>query len=450
MSIADSGGTITKSNVTPTNSSNGCYYYDVTSGYTPKYAKRVLDQKSEEVYDMIDFIGLSGTPTAKNGVLGLSGLSGSNTDGLYTVSSSSGAKITANKLGAIELVVAPSMTSSSGGTIKLLHGSNTTQKTITEKTVITIPASDMQVSGTAPSATYYMDFNATNLVFIRAKFIRWQPIFTAPTVPSLSSVIDYSQTSNSKPSYNADLVFTQQDNATYDTKLGYWRLTGGSHCIVDMQKYAKNDFFFFTEEYNPTSASVAKTIWYGNGTQKSYASRITRYLPGMVGMFFKGTEYWPGFGHGGTGNHKMVYSGCTQPINAALYNYAKGTSEAILDANIGPTVDFNRTVLKQLTTDACSKLKNASVRVYVVKYRKQTKYNSIGSSSVSGYSSLTSSDTWTNTAADQSYTEIENCATTTGGAKYDVTTEADLKTTLDTIAEAIKTWAGATEAKIAE
>ena len=45
----------------------------------------------------------------------------------------------------------------------------------------------------------------------------------------------------------------------------------------------------------------------------------------------------------------------------------------------------------------------------------------------------------------QSYTEIENCATTTGGAKYDVTTEADLKTTLDTIAQAIKTWAATAE-----
>ena len=447
--IADSSGTVTKANITPTSLDNGRYYYDVTNGYTPKYAMRSAGTITEEAYDLLDFIN-SSSPTAKNGVLGVVGLEGTVVDTLYTVTSASGAKITANKLGMIELVVAPSMTAANGGTIRLLHGSDTAQKTITEKTTIRIPANDMQMSGTPPSATYYMDFDCTNLVILRAKFMRWQPIFSKPTVPSLSSVIDYSQGSSSKPSYNSNLVFTQQVNAIYDGKLGYWRLTGGSHCIVDMQKYAKNDLFFFTEEYNPTGASVAKPIWYGNGTQKSYASRVTMYLPGMVGMFFKGTEYWPGFGHGGSGNHKMIYAGCTQPINAALYNYAKGTTTANLDSYVSPSTDFNRATLKTLTTAACAKLKTdygSNVRVYVVKYRKQTKYNSISSSAVTEYGNLRSSNTWTDTPTNHSYTEVDNCASTTGGTAYDVTTEADLKAKLDDIAAKIKSWAEYSEAK---
>ena len=452
--IANSSGTITKANVTPSSSNNGRYYYDVTNGYTPKYAKRSLGTKTEEVYDMIDFVNTN-SPTAKNGVLGTSGLSGTNTDWLYTVGSASGARLTAGKLGAIELIVAPSMTSASGGTLTLLHGSDTAQKTITEKTTIVIPASDMQVSGTAPGATYYIDFNCTNLVFLRAKFVKWQPIFTKPSVPSRSSVIDYSQNVSNKPSYNTNnktLVFTQQDNATYDTALGYWRLTGGSHCIVDMQKYAKNDFFFFTEEYNPQSKSVAKAIWYGNGNQKTYQSRISAmYLPGMVGMFFKGTEYWPGFGHGGSGNHKMIYGGFTQPINAVLYGYGMGGNGS---TNINTDAYVN---------DACSKLKTTGARVYVVKFRKQDKYNNIVSNNVTRYSNLTGSNTWTDTPTNHSYSEIDTCATSTGGKVYDIGTAADdtasngtsanataLKETLDDIAADIKNWAGYEEATLAE
>ena len=303
----------------------------------------------------------------------------------------------------------------------------------------------------------------TAVEYIRDKHPQYSKniTFTKPSVPSRSSVIDYSQNVSNKPSYNTNnktLVFTQQDNATYDTALGYWRLTGGSHCIVDMQKYAKNDFFFFTEEYNPQSKSVAKAIWYGNGNQKTYQSRISAmYLPGMVGMFFKGTEYWPGFGHGGSGNHKMIYGGFTQPINAVLYGYGmggNGSTNINTDAYVNNDSDFNRTVLKKLTTDACSKLKTTGARVYVVKFRKQDKYNNIVSNNVTGYSNLTGSNTWTDTPTNHSYSEIDACATSTGGKKYEIGTQADdtasngtsanataLKTTLDAIASDIKNWA---------
>ena len=443
--LADSSGTVTKADVTPSNSNNGRYYYDVTNGSTPKYAKRTLsDSITEEVYDVIDFINTN-SPTAKNGVLSIEGLKGTSTYKLYMVESASEAKIKANKLGMIELVVAPWLTSANGGTIKLLHGSNTTQKTITEKTTIRIPASDMQMSGTAPNATYYMDFNCANLVILRAKFLRWQPRFSKPTVPNLSSYVDFSQkTSNRKPVHGASSLAVFGKDTTgalgtisYDSDRGYWCATGGNNNFYDMQPYAKGDGYLLVEDLSASTATF--DIWYGvDGTK---ASRWKYYLPGLTRLYFDEAQMNPSNGFSSGGKHAFLVGGVTQPINAALYNYAKGKIAADgedLTAYVKPSTDFNRATLKALTTAACSKLKDAGVRVYVVKYRKQ-----------SGWKALTRNGTGAHSSGSgtHSYTEIDACATSTGGTAYDVADEAALKTTLDTIAAAIKTWAGYEEAK---
>ena len=406
--------------------------------------KRTSDSITEEVYDVIDFINTS-SPTAKNGVLSIEGLSGTNTDWLYTVASSSGAKIKANKLGMIELVVAPSMTSASGGTIKLLHGSDTAQKTITEKTTIRIPASDMQMSGTAPNATYYMDFDATNLVILRAKFLRWQPRFSKPTVPNLSSYVDFSQEgSDGKPVHGASSLAVFGKDTTgalgtisYDSDRGYWCATGGSNNFYDMQPYAKGEGWLLVEDLSTSTATF--DIWYGvDGTK---ASRWKYNLPGLTRLYFDAAQMNPSNGFSSGGKHAFLVGGVTQPINAALYNYAKGTTAAEgenLTESVTPSTDFNMAKLKTLTTAACNKLKAAGARVYVVKYRKQSGWKALTRNGAAAHSSGSGT---------HSYTEIDACAASTGGTAYDAADEAALKTTLDAIAAEIKTWGGYEEAK---
>ena len=144
--------------------------------------------------------------------------------------------------------------------------------------------------------------------------------------------------------------------------------------------------------------------------------------------------------HKGGNKEQFIHAGFTQPVNTVLYEYGvgKNSSMATTDNYVNPGSDFNRTVLKQLTTDACTKLKNAGARVYVVKYRHQTNWGAITRSSATTYNT---------TSTAHSYTEIDNCATSSGGATYDVSTESDLKNKLDEIATNIKSWAGYEAAK---
>ena len=153
----------------------------------------------------------------------------------------------------------------------------------------------------------------------------------------------------------------------------------------------------------------------------------------------------PSNGFSSAGKHAFLIGGITQPINAALYNYVYGTGSYNLNSYVSPSSDFNRAALRALTTAACAKLKTDlgtdNVRVYVIKYRKQDNWGALTRNGTSAHSS---------TSTAHSYTEIDNCATSTGGTAYDVTTEADLKTKLDTIAAAIKDWAEYEEAKNVE
>ncbi len=205
--------------------------------------------------------------------------------------------------------------------------------------------------------------------------------------------------------------------------------------------YSKNDFFLLIEEHNNGVASLKRRLWYGDGSSGSYAARIgNAHFPGLSRVFLQAKEYWPEFGLGWSGTHSIVVEGVTQPINTVLYEYGvgKNSSMATTDNYVNPGSDFNRTVLKQLTTDACTKLKNAGARVYVIKYRHQTNWETITRSAANEY---------TTTATQHSYTEIDNCATISGGATYDVSTESDLKNKLDEIATNIKSWAGYEAAK---
>ena len=94
--------------------------------------------------------------------------------------------------------------------------------------------------------------------------------------------------------------------------------------------------------------------------------------------------------------------------------------------------DTPTTAVEKVTADVCSKLRNsdghgANLRIYLIKYRKQTQYKAFPSDEVKNHS----------------YTTIDNCA----DVKYDVSTEADLKAKLELIATDIKSFANYTAAK---
>jgi hypothetical protein len=362
----------------------------------------------------------------------------------YDYSIPAGGTVSWNGIGkrikSVTLTVAP--TTSSAGSIAFSNLSNnsTYNQNIAEQKDITVDGSYL----TADNLKYTL----TNAVILSAsvKYKLLQPYqFTKPTVPNLSSYVNFSQkTSDGKPVHGASsLAVFGRDTAgalgtiSYDSDRGYWCATGGSNNFYDMQPYAKGEGYLLVEDLSTSTATF--DIWYGvNGTK---ASRWKYYLPGLTRLYFDEAQMNPSNGFSSGGKHAFLVGGVTQPINAALYNYAKGKTAAEgedLTAYVTPSTDFNRATLKALTTAACSKLKAAGARVYVVKYRKQSGWKALTRNGTAAHSSGSGT---------HSYTEIDACATSTGGTAYDVADEAALKTTLDAIAAEIKTWAGYEEAK---
>ena len=300
------------------------------------------------------------------------------------------------------------------------------------------------------SGNWYMDFTCKNICLLTAKFI-WEPSIAderKPTVPNLSSYVNFSKkTSDGKPVHGASSLAVFGKDTTgalgtisYDSDRGYWCATGGNNNFYDMQPYAKGDGYLLVEDLSASTATF--DIWYGvDGTK---ASRWKYNLPGLTRLYFEAAQMNPSNGFSSAGKHAFLVGGVTQPINAALYNYAKGTTAADgvnLTEYITSSTDFNRATLKALTTAACAKLKadyGSNVRVYVVKYRKQSGWKALTRNGTAAHSSGSGT---------HSYTEIDDCATSTGGTAYDAADEAALKTTLDTIAAEIKTWGGYEEAK---
>ena len=129
----------------------------------------------------------------------------------------------------------------------------------------------------------------------------------------------------------------------------------------------------------------------------------------------------------------LPLAGFTQPINTVLYNYVNGLSTNVtMDNYVNPTNDFNRTALRQLTSDACTKLKESGARIYVIKYRAQEKWGALTRTSTTAYN---------RTSVPHNYTEIDACATSTSGKLYNISNESQLQSVLTEIATDIKKWA---------
>jgi hypothetical protein len=139
------------------------------------------------------------------------------------------------------------------------------------------------------------------------------------------------------------------------------------------------------------------------------------------------------------GKCKMIYGGFSYPINTALYCGANGStlhSYQWQSASNGSLITYDATTAsKGVTTSACAKLKSdygSNIRIYIIKYRKQTQYKHKISAAATNFD----------------YDYLNDCATGTSSPYLqDVTTEAALKSALQTIATDIKTFGGHTAAK---
>lgn len=131
------------------------------------------------------------------------------------------------------------------------------------------------------------------------------------------------------------------------------------------------------------------------------------------------TEYSGLSGSGTTkgGAATLLTTHATYPVNFVLF-YSGYQSNY---TNVSPTQ-----AVSLVTSAACAKLKAdhpTTLRVYVIKYRKQEMYNAIP---IKGETSKQYHD----------YSIVDQCATS--GKVYEATTQASLKSTLDTIAADIK------------
>ncbi|MBR1735141.1 MAG: hypothetical protein IJ730_06865, partial [Alphaproteobacteria bacterium] len=425
-----------------TGGSSGSYYIEfdmtniniVSASYSYTYPQS-NSTVTEKVYDVINFASsLSG----KNGVISASSWGGTTSNGVYVVNSASSARITSTKYGNLSLVVAPA-SQSANGSIQQKYGSSTSSQSISSKTTITVSAMNMPKSG----SNYYMDFYVSGLVILSAK---WEPAPEPIVIPTRSSVLDFS---TSSLTHNSTLVEFGTDlsgsrSASWHGAYDYtncWRTDSTTtQFLYDKMPYSKNDsYIYFFDNY---SSSIVK----GSGTNATPSATVSGLLNqwALTRVYFDAKENWPGAGIGRATSSSWRYlplAGFTQPINAVMYAYGvgKNSSMAVTDNYVSPSNDFNRTVLKRLTTEACSQLKDIGARIYVIKYRHQTNWGALTRSSTTAY---------TTTSTAHSYTEIENCATNTGGTVYSASGESDLKSRLDEIAASIKTWAGYEAAKI--
>ena len=446
-------------------SSDGKYYVDIEAANVNIISACATVNTSEQnVDDMIDFCGAK---TSQNGVL-RQATSGGISNGLYICTSGS---IISGLRGEIELTVVPKFGFNITSKFRFTSGSNTTEKTISSKYKITIPETDLSPirytynpDGSVASTIYSTPgFVASNLALIKAKIKVSAYDFVKSATPSRSSVVDFSQNVNGKPVHAAAslAVFGKNHNGdlpevTFDSTIGYWcaNNTGYLH-FYDWQPYSKNDHYCFVEDLNEPAAMFGE--WFANSTHTGHERKYYWYRSGITKVWSDYLQNWPVPGYHVYGKYKLIYGGYTQPINAVLYNYGVNTAKNVtsITANyVSPNNDFNRTVMKRLTTDACTKLKNANARVYVVKYRKQANWNCLTRAAQLKYNQITTA---------HSYSEIDACATSTGGKVYDIGTAADdtasngtsanataLKETLDAIAADIKSWAGYEAAKLVE
>lgn len=231
-------------------------------------------------------------------------------------------------------------------------------------------------------------------------------------------------------SYGADL-YLGAPYANYIASRGYHSLHYSNCYPKFAARNYSGDVTTFCNEY-----SYSPFMVYMNFTNNSAESlaRGSFYAPGLIRKFVKNTRqhgltylYMDASASIDNNMSNLIVTEYTYPINAVLWN-AKYQSNYTTTSN---------NAVSSVTAAACSKLKSdysSNIRIYVIKYRKQTAYKTFPFYGV------------TQTDVNHSYATVDACATSSSYL-YDISTETDLKNSLDKIAADIKTFAGYADAK---
>lgn len=455
--ITSTTGQVVTLSLSSYNSSYG-YYKDVEMNNVEVISNAIIYTESATVDDLIAFCD---NTTSKNGTyhsLTYSG-SGSTTNGLFTCSSGSGT-ITLSSKGKLKLKVMPSLSASSGS-FRFTTGSDTSTKTISGISEYTIEVENQAVNGNNREVRFSM----TNIVLVRAEFIAEDIIVRLKKfrTPVRSSYVDFTRTSGGKPVvyssnyvvYGSNSSGSLPSSTSYDSTWEYWYTTGTENRFYDYKSRYKNVFWFISND-DSTSAAIKK-LYYSSSATSSSANQGDIYLPGMVRLTYDADAVHDYFKFDANGfQSTLISAGFTQPINNALYfGYGNNTlfkykwqGQGSSSSNSVYQLDSD-TALKQVTKDACAKLRTdygSNLRVYVIKYRAQTQHTYKYRSGSSIYTGTENND----------YSYLNNCAyngsSTTTASPYmkSVSNEEELKTHLKTIAADIKKWAGYKEAKIVD
>jgi hypothetical protein len=455
-----------------TQDGSGGYYVDIQR----ENCKLIWATQKYPVTETVDdIIAFADSTTSLNPQHYLSAsVSGDDSSGLFICSSSDGT-LTSTKKGTIELTMAPAPNTDASTFQFTDGGGDTAVKTVGARQTLTIPATAMVKNGDS----YSCGFSMSNIVLIKAKFTADSRVEFAPIPkPQMSRVVDFSVNSGGKPLFDTnEVAYGESASAlgvagvTYDENLGYWVTKDSGNASYPGVSgwhhfYNKNitgDFYCLMEEIG-NSAPLMYWFDYNDFGKSTENLANCRYLPGVLRMSMPFGEYngldrgrFAIWDHVGL-RYKMIYGGFTWPVNAVLYMGAQGEalhqyqwqSDGSGAISVAQASDAS-SACARVTIDACKKLKadwGANIRIYVIKYRKQTSYKH----KISG----------AETIFDYSY--LDNCAgpggTTSGSSgssgstaapyMYDVSSESDLTDALSAIAKDIKSFAAYTPAKNVE
>ncbi len=243
--------------------------------------------------------------------------------------------------------------------------------------------------------------------------------------------IDYANSSN--PSYDSSQLYTSY--STYYNGLNQAIAANSSYNNVSYisPRTLWGDIIHVMEENSPAGdrPPYVNAIIGENGSANYYVAGTTRiFAPISRNSTYKYLTLMEKSGSDSTtsgGALDLLITNITYPANYILYQggYQSSTS-------ITPTA-----AAAEITKAACSKLKSDygnNLRIYVLKYRKQTQYKSFPMYGIS------------QTNQNHDYSAVDGCATSSNYL-YDISNETDLKNKLNEIANNIKSWSGYEAAK---
>ena len=354
------------------------------------------------------------------------------------------------------------------GSIQFLDENNNTEATkhlINQRKNIVISANQLKKVG---EDKYVANFKIEDCNIISASFVnpeeakklvtvtttetlkRKELAFSEIRLPEMSRVADFSK--EDPVAGVSDLLLVERNYLGYNATTKYWETSNAFHTDINTYtdcglsvKTFMGDYYFLIEDIGevvPTIRLFNRSK--GPDTHKGVKCETYDFY-GLHRQYqnfseTRGTGYASFDIANAPASAKVRYymAGFTLPINTALYYaYYDGTAhngEWYKNDSNSDTYDASEAA-KNATKKALSVLKSKwgdNLRIYLILFRKQTNYKH----------KVTS----TNTNYDYNY--LNNCSDIY--AKYDVTTEGDLKARLNEIASKIKEWAKYKEAENAE